>query len=121
MPDLTMPPNSSGGNSFRSEMRVRGYEESRDKTRSISRGYPPLETSKRSRFAGRVRSVSPLVPRSVGLSPRVAIGLQNTPSIGQGLRDELLIGEVERIHEQNYSVYGVRKIHAAMSHAINYH
>ncbi len=39
-------------------------------------------------------------------------GCENTPSIGQGLRDELLIGEVEHIHEQNYSVYGVRKIHA---------
>jgi len=39
------------------------------------------------------------------------------PACARRLRDELLIGELVRIHELNYSVYGLRKIHAAMRRA----
>ncbi len=39
------------------------------------------------------------------------------PAAARTLRDELLIGEVERIHEENYSVFGARKMHAAMNRA----
>lgn len=39
------------------------------------------------------------------------------PASARRVRDELLIGEVARLHEVNYSVYGVRKMHAAMRRA----
>jgi hypothetical protein len=39
------------------------------------------------------------------------------PASVRSVRDELLIGEVARLHEVNYSVYGVRKMHAAMRRA----
>ena len=39
------------------------------------------------------------------------------PASARALRDGILIGELRRIHEQNYSVYGVRKMHAAMLRA----
>ena len=39
------------------------------------------------------------------------------PASARSVRDELLIGEVGRLHEVNYSVYGVRKMHAAMRRA----
>lgn len=39
------------------------------------------------------------------------------PASARSVRDELLAGEVGRIHEMNYSVYGVRKMHVAMRRA----
>ena len=39
------------------------------------------------------------------------------PASERALRDELLIEELERIHAENYSVYGVRKMHHAMVRA----
>ena len=39
------------------------------------------------------------------------------PASARSVRDELLIGEVARLREVNYSVYGVRKMHAAMRRA----
>jgi transposase InsO family protein len=39
------------------------------------------------------------------------------PSSVRSLRDELLLEEITRIHGANYSVYGVRKMHAAMRQA----
>ena len=39
------------------------------------------------------------------------------PVSARSVRDELLVGEVARLHEVNYSVYGVRKMHAAMRRA----
>lgn len=39
------------------------------------------------------------------------------PASARRVRDELLISEVARLHEVNYSVYGVRKMHAAMRRA----
>ncbi len=39
------------------------------------------------------------------------------PASARSVRDELLIGEVGPIHESNYSVYGVRKMYAAMRRA----
>lgn len=39
------------------------------------------------------------------------------PTSKRALRDELLIEELERIHAENYSVYGVRKMHHAMVRA----
>ncbi len=39
------------------------------------------------------------------------------PASERALRDELLIEELERIHAENYSVYGVRKMHQAMARA----
>ena len=38
------------------------------------------------------------------------------PSTRQ-LRDEILIGEIKKIHAENYGVYGVRKMHKAMRRA----
>ena len=38
-------------------------------------------------------------------------------SSARSLRDELLMEELTRIHGANYSVYGVRKMHAAMRQA----
>ncbi|MCG7421439.1 IS3 family transposase [Micrococcus sp. ACRRV] len=39
------------------------------------------------------------------------------PTSARALRDELLIEELERIHAENYSVYGVRKMHHALARA----
>ena len=39
------------------------------------------------------------------------------PASERALRDELLIEELERIHAENYGVYGVRKMHHAMRRA----
>ena len=39
------------------------------------------------------------------------------PASARALRDELLIEELERIHAENYSVFGVRKMHHAMIRA----
>ena len=33
----------------------------------------------------------------------------------RAIRDELLIGELKTVHEQNFSVYGVKKMHVAMT------
>ena len=43
--------------------------------------------------------------------------VKTRPACARRLRDELLIGEIARIHAANYSVYGVRKMHAAMRRA----
>lgn len=37
------------------------------------------------------------------------------PASARALRDDLLLEEIRRVHAQNYSVYGVRKMHHAMS------
>ncbi len=39
------------------------------------------------------------------------------PASARALQDELLIEELERIHAENYGVYGVRKMHHAMVRA----
>lgn len=39
------------------------------------------------------------------------------PSSARALRDEVLIGEIRRIHAENYGVYGYRKMHQAMRRA----
>ena len=42
---------------------------------------------------------------------------KNRPVSARSLRDEMLVEEVRRIHQENYSVYGVRKMSHAMRHA----
>ena len=39
------------------------------------------------------------------------------PASARALRDVLLLEELRRIHLENYSVYGVRKMHHAMARA----
>lgn len=39
------------------------------------------------------------------------------PPSARSLRDQLLIGELSRIHKENYSVYGIRKMWHAMARA----
>ena len=39
------------------------------------------------------------------------------PASARTLRDEVLLPEIRRIHSENYSVYGVRKMHHAMRRA----
>ena len=39
------------------------------------------------------------------------------PNSAKSVRDDLIIGEITHIHELNYSVYGVRKMHAATRRA----
>ena len=39
------------------------------------------------------------------------------PASARALRDVLLLEEVKRIHAENYSVYGIRKMHHAMVRA----
>lgn len=39
------------------------------------------------------------------------------PASARALRDDLLLEEIRRVHAQNYSVYGVRKMHHAMARA----
>ena len=42
---------------------------------------------------------------------------KNRNASARSVRDEILIEEVQRIHQENYSVYGVRKMWHAMQHA----
>ena len=42
---------------------------------------------------------------------------KNRKASARSVRDEILIEEVQRIHQENYSVYGVRKMWHAMRHA----
>ncbi|WP_338066993.1 MULTISPECIES: IS3 family transposase [Micrococcus] len=39
------------------------------------------------------------------------------PRSSRTLRDKILVEELRRIHAENYSVYGVRKMHHAMARA----
>ena len=41
---------------------------------------------------------------------------KNRKASARSVRDEILIEEVQRIHQENYSVYGVRKMWHAMRH-----
>lgn len=42
---------------------------------------------------------------------------KNRPACARWLRDELLISELVRVHEENYSVYGVPELQDAMRKA----
>ncbi|MFM9375999.1 IS3 family transposase [Gordonia sp. VNK21] len=42
---------------------------------------------------------------------------KNRPASARSVRDEMLVEEVQRLHQANYSVYGVRKMWHAMRHA----
>lgn len=42
---------------------------------------------------------------------------KSRPTSARSMRDEMLVEEVQRIHQENYSVYGVRKMWHAMRHA----
>ena len=42
---------------------------------------------------------------------------RSRPASARALRDAILIGELKRIHAENYSVYGVRKMNHAMARA----
>ena len=44
-------------------------------------------------------------------------GAKTRPPSARALRDVLLLEEVKQIHAENYSVYGVRKMHRAMVRA----
>ncbi|XNZ00094.1 IS3 family transposase [Micrococcus luteus] len=56
--------------------------------------------------------------RSVGSSPPGSYrAAKRRPASARALRDELLIEELEPIHAENYSVYGVRKMHHTMVRA----
>ncbi|MGP9845571.1 IS3 family transposase [Brachybacterium sp. 107] len=39
------------------------------------------------------------------------------PASARDIRDEVLIGEIQRVHDENYGVYGYRKMHQAMRRA----
>ena len=49
-----------------------------------------------------------LTSRGCATRPRTRV-----PSARQ-LKDELLVPEIQRLHEENYGVYGVRKMHALL-------
>ncbi|HWB38078.1 MAG TPA: IS3 family transposase [Rugosimonospora sp.] len=51
------------------------------------------------------------------LSARGYRAAKTRPPSARALRDELLGEQIRRIHAENYSVYGVRKMHAAMRRA----
>ena len=59
-----------------------------------------------------------MAAQSAGSSPPAAIAPAKTrPASARRLRDALLLDEIRRIHAENYSVYGTRKLHAAMRRA----
>ncbi|MDO5633931.1 MAG: IS3 family transposase [Micrococcus sp.] len=69
-------------------------------------------------FFGRGHLPPPWVQQSVGSSPRVSYrAAKSRPASARALRNELLTEQICRIHEENYQVYGVRKIHQAMIRA----
>ncbi|MDY6055240.1 IS3 family transposase [Micrococcus sp.] len=51
------------------------------------------------------------------ITSRAYRAAKTRPPSERALRDKLLIEELERIHAENYSVYGVRKMHHAMARA----
>ncbi|TFH97808.1 hypothetical protein E4A49_11825 [Micrococcus lylae] len=51
------------------------------------------------------------------ITSRAYRAAKTRPASARALRDELLIEELKRIHAENYSVYGVRKMHHAMVRA----
>lgn len=71
------------------------------------------------------RIVSPVEPICVTLAgtergfiaARGYLAAKTRPACARRLRDELLASELVRIREENYSFYGVRKMHAAMRRA----
>ncbi|WP_338895656.1 IS3 family transposase [Streptomyces sp. TG1A-60] len=48
------------------------------------------------------------------IAPSTYYAARTRPSSARSLRDEHLTEEIRRIHEANYSVYGARKVHAAL-------
>ena len=49
----------------------------------------------------------------VSSPPRLS-GRADPPGLDREIRDEQLIAELRTVHRENYSVYGVNKMHAAM-------
>ncbi len=49
--------------------------------------------------------------------PRAYRAAKTRPASARALQDAILIEELQRIHAENYSVYGVRKMHHAMVRA----
>ena len=48
------------------------------------------------------------------ITSRAYRATKTRPASARALRDEVLLPEIKRIHQENYSVYGVRKMHHAM-------
>ena|GEM_PF-1812794 len=48
------------------------------------------------------------------ITSRAYRAAKTRPASARALRDEVLLPEIKRIHQENYSVYGVRKMHHAM-------
>lgn len=48
------------------------------------------------------------------ITSRAYRAAKTRPASVRALRDEVLLPEIKRIHQENYSVYGVRKMHHAM-------
>ena len=48
------------------------------------------------------------------ITPRGYRAAKTRPASARTLRDEVLLAEIKRIHAQNYSIYGVQKMHHAM-------
>ena len=51
------------------------------------------------------------------ITSRAYRAAKTRPTSARALRDAILIEELRRIHAENYSVYGVRKMHHAMVRA----
>ena len=51
------------------------------------------------------------------ITSRAYRAAKRRPASARALRDVLLLEELKRIHAENYSVYGVRKMHHAMARA----
>ena len=51
------------------------------------------------------------------ITSRAYRAAKTRPTSARALRDAILIEELRRIHAENYSVYGVRKMHHAMARA----
>ena len=48
------------------------------------------------------------------ITSRAYRATKTRPASARALRDEILLPEIKRIHQENYSVYGVQKMHHAM-------
>ena len=48
------------------------------------------------------------------ITSRAYRAAKTRPASVRALRDEVLLPEIKRIHQENYSIYGVRKMHHAM-------
>jgi putative transposase len=56
-----------------------------------------------------------LTDAGVHIAPSTYYNNKSRPPSKRSIRDASIIGEIERVHKDNYGVYGIRKVHAQLA------